>query len=144
LASAKKTKSSALEDEFLVRFCLRHPDLTEPEQEFEEIEPWLTHLEYRKSVESSRCRKWRADFCWPQEKVIVELQGGVWFKGQSGHGNAKGLLRDYAKAVTAQAAGWLFFPLAAPHVKEDRYLDLIANAIRQRRPPGQSSAIVLE
>ena len=135
MASAKK--GSALEDEFLVRFCLRHPDLPDPVEQYTEIEPWLTHLEYRKSVESSRCRKWIADLAWPEAKVIVELQGGVWFKGQSGHGNAKGLLRDYAKAVTAQAGGWLFFPLAAPQIKEDHYLDLIANSIRQRQPPEQ-------
>ena len=51
-------------------------------------------------------RKFRADYCWPAEKVIVEQNGGIWRKG--GHSSGRGLLRDYAKSNLAQIEGWLY------------------------------------
>jgi hypothetical protein len=48
-------------------------------------------------------RDFRADYCWPLQKVIVEQQG---FRD---HSTRKGLQRDYEKSNLAQAAGWKVF-----------------------------------
>jgi hypothetical protein len=123
---------SHLEDYFIVRWLHLFGDtLPAPEEQFTEVQPWLEHLEYRKQTESARCRKWIADYAWPEVKVLVDVQGGVWHK--SGHSSPKGLLRDYARAITAAAGGWLFIPVAGEQLtKNDYYLDLIAQAIRSR------------
>ena len=52
-------------------------------------------------------RKFRADYCWPTAKVIVEKNGGIWEK--SGHSSGRGLLRDYEKSNLAQLLGWRLF-----------------------------------
>lgn len=51
-------------------------------------------------------RKFRADYCWPEAKVIVERNGGIWKKG--GHSSGGGILRDYEKSNLAQLAGYKY------------------------------------
>jgi len=51
-------------------------------------------------------RKYRADYCWPAQKVIVERNGAIWITG--GHSSGTGLLRDYAKLNLAQVEGWTY------------------------------------
>jgi hypothetical protein len=48
-------------------------------------------------------RDFRADYCWPLQKIIVEQQG---FRD---HSTRKGLQRDYEKSNLAQAAGFKYF-----------------------------------
>jgi hypothetical protein len=48
-------------------------------------------------------RDFRADYCWPLQKIIVEQQG---FRD---HSTRKGLQRDYEKSNLAQAAGFRYF-----------------------------------
>jgi hypothetical protein len=51
-------------------------------------------------------RKFRADYCWPDAKIIVEKNGGIWKKG--GHSSGTGLIRDYEKGNLAQLSGFIF------------------------------------
>ena len=51
-------------------------------------------------------RKFRADYAWPHERVIVEQNGGIWRKG--GHSPGRGLLRDYEKLNLAPVLGWRY------------------------------------
>jgi hypothetical protein len=48
-------------------------------------------------------RDFRADYCWPLQKIIIEQQG---FRD---HSTRKGLQRDYEKSNLAQAAGFKYF-----------------------------------
>ena len=41
----------------------------------------------------------------PDQQMPVEVQGGAWQK--SGHSPPKGLIRDYAKPITAASGTWL-------------------------------------
>jgi very-short-patch-repair endonuclease len=58
-------------------------------------------------------RRFRWDFCWPEHKVAVEVQGGLWARGQAkaAHAMPIGILRDYEKNNLGQEHGWsvLFF-----------------------------------
>ena len=49
-------------------------------------------------------RKFRADFCWPEEKVILEVEGGTWVQGRHSRGEA-----DHEKYNLAAAMGYLVF-----------------------------------
>jgi len=44
-------------------------------------------------------RRWRADFAFVEEKVLVEVQGGIWTGGR--HGRGAGIENDYEKWANA-------------------------------------------
>lgn len=50
-------------------------------------------------------RKWRWDLAWPEFKVAVECEGGVYTQGR--HTRGKGFENDCEKASEGAAAGWL-------------------------------------
>jgi hypothetical protein len=49
-------------------------------------------------------RKWRADYCWPIHKVIVEIEGGAWSQGR--HTRGAGFVADMAKYNQAALLGY--------------------------------------
>ena len=49
-------------------------------------------------------RKWRFDFAFPEQKVALEVQGGVWTNGRHTRGAA--LLKEHEKLGHAAALGW--------------------------------------
>jgi very-short-patch-repair endonuclease len=55
-------------------------------------------------------RRWRFDWAFPQAKLAVEQEGGIWIKGKSGRGGAHSLptniLRDMEKSNEAAILGW--------------------------------------
>lgn len=52
-------------------------------------------------------RKFRADFCWRERKVVAEVQGGTY--QHMAHSTGAGLHRDYEKLDLANLAGWRVF-----------------------------------
>lgn len=49
-------------------------------------------------------RKWRFDLCWPEQKLALEVQGGIFAKGRHNRGAA--MLKEWEKLNTAAAQGW--------------------------------------
>jgi hypothetical protein len=49
-------------------------------------------------------RRWRFDFAWIDEKVALEIQGGLFVQGRHTRGAA--LLREHEKLNAAAALGW--------------------------------------
>jgi very-short-patch-repair endonuclease len=49
-------------------------------------------------------RKWRFDFAWPQHRVALEVQGGIWGGGRHSRGAA--MLKEWEKLNTAAMMGW--------------------------------------
>ena len=64
-------------------------------------------------------RKWRFDFCWPDNMIAIEIQGGQWIKG--GHNSGTGLQRDCEKFNAAQARGWKVFLFSTSMIDERKY-----------------------
>jgi len=56
--------------------------------------------EYRFHVK----RLWRMDYAWVEDKVALEVEGGIWAGGR--HNRASGFLRDMEKYNTATMMGW--------------------------------------
>lgn len=80
--------SSSLERTFMFFWRALAPDLPEPVAEYRIIPD----------------RRWRWDFCWPDQRLAVELQGGIWQYGA--HTRPRGVQRDIEKARAATLAGW--------------------------------------
>ena len=49
-------------------------------------------------------RKWRMDFAWPEQKLALEIQGGLFVKGR--HSRGASMLKDYEKFNAAAGMGW--------------------------------------
>lgn len=52
-------------------------------------------------------RKWQFDLSWPDYKVALEVEGGVFTRGA--HGSVEGILRDMEKYNAAGLLGWRVF-----------------------------------
>lgn len=49
-------------------------------------------------------RKWRFDYAFPDEKIALEVEGGIWTRGR--HTRGKGVLGDMTKYNEAAIMGW--------------------------------------
>jgi len=58
------------------------------------------HVEYR----FHDTRRWRVDYCWPEYKLAVEIEGGVWTYGR--HNRASGFEKDREKYNELALAGY--------------------------------------
>jgi very-short-patch-repair endonuclease len=49
-------------------------------------------------------RRWRLDYAWPDFRLAVEIEGGVWINGR--HTRGRGFLGDLEKYNELAMAGW--------------------------------------
>ena len=49
-------------------------------------------------------RKWRFDFAWPDYRLYLEVDGGIWIRG--GHNRGAQMLKDWEKRNAATVLGW--------------------------------------
>lgn len=52
----------------------------------------------------SKTRQWRFDFCHPDLKIAIEIDGGVWSGGR--HTRGAGFVKDLEKLNQATILGW--------------------------------------
>lgn len=72
-------------------------------------------------------RKWRADFAWPEQKVLVEVEGGIYSRGR--HVRGKGYEDDCEKYNEAALLGYTVIRVTARHIKNGKALDWIKRAL---------------
>lgn len=78
-------------------------------------------------------RKYTADFGWPVDDyapLAVEIQGGIWLRGQSGHSSGTGILRDILKAQEYALRGIRYLPVTPDQVKSGEALQIIERLLR--------------
>lgn len=51
-------------------------------------------------------RKFRIDFAEPFLKIAIEIDGGIWMRGKSGHSSGTGIKRDQEKTTLLSQYGW--------------------------------------
>ena len=90
---------------------------------FKEMKLPDCEFEYRFHPE----RKWRFDIAFPEYKVAVEVQGGIWIGGA--HARGKFIMRDYEKLNEAQLIGWIVLQVQPKELCTERVADDIGTAI---------------
>lgn len=65
-------------------------------------------------------RKWRFDFAWPQEKIALEIEGGIWINGR--HNRGYGFEKDMEKYNEAQIMGWTILRYSTGQIRDGLYL----------------------
>ena len=70
------------------------------------VTAWFAEHGIKPETEWKFCetRRWRFDFAWPDQKVALECEGGVWTGGR--HSRGKGMIADMHKYNTATVLGW--------------------------------------
>lgn len=72
-------------------------------------------------------RKYAADFAWPDERLIVEIQGGIFVGGRHNHG--AGFEADLERNNLASSIGWKVLQFSPRHVRSGWGLELTKVAL---------------
>jgi very-short-patch-repair endonuclease len=67
-------------------------------------------------------RKWTADFAWPDLKLLLEVDGGVWRRGGGAHSHPSNILRDMEKQNDAALLGWRVLRFTTGEIKSGHAL----------------------
>lgn len=84
----------------------------------------------------STVRLYRLDYAIPVLedgtiiKLGIEVNGGIWSKGNSGHSSGKGILRDYEKSNLAQSMGWKIITITPDQMMTTDTINLIKSMIK--------------
>ena len=107
--SEAKRKSNPIEDE--LAFQIRATRMPKPERQYRYAPP----------------RKFAADFAWPAQRLLVEVQGGIWTR--QAHGSIKGVLADIDRLNAATLAGWRLLRFTPEMVKSGAARMMIDEAL---------------
>lgn len=78
-------------------------------------------------------RWWRFDYAWPESKVALEVEGGVFTKGR--HTRGAGYAKDMVKYSEAAALGWRLIRVQPSDLCTATTLDLLRRALTARSTP---------
>ena len=81
-------------------------------------------------------RKYRFDFAWVPQRLLVEVQGGVWGKhgkgGASAHSGGVAANRDAEKLNLAVLAGWRVLHVTGDQIASGEAIRWIEAALAQK------------
>jgi len=72
-------------------------------------------------------RKWRLDYCWPEHKLALEVEGGVWVRGR--HTRGSGFVKDMEKYNAWAIMGGRLLRVLPDSLATGATLDMIRDAI---------------
>ena len=73
-------------------------------------------------------RKWRFDYCWIDEKIALEVEGGVWTNGR--HTRGSGFIKDMEKYNNAALLGWRLIKCTPTTLMDVENIELIKNILK--------------
>src|SRR3990167_10550174 len=74
-------------------------------------------------------RRWRLDLAWPDRKLYVEVDGGIWVGGR--HNRGPGDEKDCEKLNAAAVGGWRGLRFTTAMVKSGLALNVLRTALEQ-------------
>ncbi|WP_429112543.1 hypothetical protein [Aeromonas rivipollensis] len=78
-------------------------------------------------------RKWRFDYAWEEQKLALEIHGGIHSGGR--HTRGRGFVEDRAKMNEASLLGWTVLEVTPEHIKSGQLRAWLLAAFNQ--DPGQ-------
>ena len=86
-------------------------------------------------------RQWRFDMAWPEIKLAIEIEGGIYGRGKpcptckqrrkGAHGSVTGLLRDIEKYNQATYHGWKILRCTPDQLNSLEFINLVIDTINQ-------------
>jgi hypothetical protein len=73
-------------------------------------------------------RRWRFDRAWPERKISLELEGGVYRKGGGWHQSIQRYTADAEKYSTAAVMGWVVVRCTGAQVRDGTMVRLLKQA----------------
>lgn len=80
-------------------------------------------------------RKWRFDYAWEEQKLALEVHGGIHSGGR--HTRGRGFVEDRAKMNEATLLGWTVLEVTPEHIKSGQLRAWLLAAFNQ--DPDQST-----
>lgn len=74
-------------------------------------------------------RRWRLDYAWPEHKVALEVEGGVWTRGR--HTRGQGYTNDMKKYNRAALEGWTLIRRTPDQLLTGETLDMVRAAVER-------------
>lgn len=74
-------------------------------------------------------RRWRFDFAWPEKRLAVEIEGGIWTGGR--HTRGAGFEADTEKYNTAAEMGWTVLRYTPRFVQSGEALEQVKRVLGQ-------------
>lgn len=78
----------------------------------------------------SDTRKFRADFAFPAQMILIEIEGGIWLGANGGHTSGKGLSRDCEKASLAALLGYRLFRFTPDMIRSGEAIEMLLKALK--------------
>lgn len=78
-------------------------------------------------VQFNKKRKWRIDFAWPDHKLALEVEGGVFSGGR--HTRGKGFMKDMEKYNELTRMGWRLIRTTPTDLYKTGTIDLIRDCL---------------
>lgn len=100
----------------------KHPFKTYLQNELN-INVWI---EYEFTAE----RKFRIDFAIPKHKIAIEIDGGIFMRGRSGHSSGTGIKRDQEKTTLLSVYGWRVMRITPDEQFKTKTLETIKRMIK--------------
>jgi very-short-patch-repair endonuclease len=89
-------------------------------------------------------RRWRFDFAWPDLRLAVEVDGGIWIPGGGRHNRGAGYEADVEKLNVAVILGWRLLRFTPRHLANGSAVTAIRLCVsNQRRAEGTPVRLVL-
>jgi len=121
---------SDLEYKFL-NLWLTLTDLPEPQHDYRFVAEEIVGLGpgIRKRLQEAGLKDWKFDWAWPECKVAVELEGGIWSGGR--HVRGKGYEDDCIKYNYARSKHWSVYRFTSGMLERDlaACIDQVAAAL---------------
>ena len=76
-------------------------------------------------------RKWRFDYAWEEQKLALEIHGGIHSGGR--HTRGRGFVEDRAKMNEATLLGWTVLEVTPEHIKSGQLRAWLLAAFNQDR-----------
>lgn len=113
-AEDKERAEAALRQLFLDNLQLLYPDHPEMQEQFYYAKP----------------RRFRADFAFVQQRLLVEIEGGV-YTGEGHGGDYSGMVNDLRRSRHASAKGWRVFRISRPCLEKepDQVFELLRESL---------------
>ena len=91
----------------------------------------LCHLpEFVREFKFHSTRRWKADFAWPDVKLLAEVEGGIWNGGA--HVRGKHYESDCEKYNEAALLGYRVIRVSSGHIKSGQALKWIEAALKEK------------